>query len=198
MPAEGVAMPPLPLSDGDVRAVAAYIHSVAATAQPQGAPPAGAVAELDIVVGNAADGKRFFDQRCSGCHSITGDLAGIATAIGSAENVQNSWVAGRRFGSPNPAADPRRRQVRVTVSLSDGTSVRGVLVRRDDFTISVASDTQGSFTDTPYRSFSLRGNTSPSVTDIVVEDPLMAHRMLLSELTDDLMHDVTAYLVTLQ
>ena len=58
---------------------------------------------------------------------------------------------------------------------------------------SVASDDSGQ-----YRSFSLHGNNSPFVSDVSVEDPLAAHRALLSELTDDLMHDVTAYLVTLQ
>jgi cytochrome c oxidase cbb3-type subunit 3 len=185
-------MPPLALSDADMRAVSAYIHSVAAKAQPQGAPPAGEAVELNIVVGNAENGQRFFEQRCTACHSITGDLAGIATSIGSAENVQNSWVAGRRFGDPNPGADPARRLVKVTVTLSDGTAVSGVLGRRDDFTISLTDDVGA------YRSFSLQGNGSPAVTDIVVEDPLAAHRALLSELTDDLMHDVTAYLVTLQ
>lgn len=191
-PAEGVAMPPLALSDADMRAVSAYIHSVAAKAQPQGAPPAGEAVELDIVVGNAENGQRFFEERCTGCHSIAGDLAGIATSIGSAENVQNSWVAGRRFGNPNPSADPAQRLVKVTVTLSDGTAVGGVLGRRDDFTISLTDDVGA------YRSFSLQGNGSPSVTDIVVEDPLAAHRALLSELTDEIMHDVTAYLVTLQ
>lgn len=201
-PAEGVAMPPLALSDEDLRAVSAYIHSVAAQAQPQGAPPAGEAAELNIVVGDAAAGQRFFEERCTACHSVTGDLAGIAARVGSAENLQNSWVAGRRFGNPEPDADPLRRLVRVTVSLSDGTSISGILVRRDDFTISVANapDPQSSFVNAgaTYRSFSLHGNNSPSVTDVVVEDPLAAHRALLSELTDDIMHDVTAYLVTLQ
>lgn len=191
-PVEGVAMPPLPLTDADVTAVAAYIHSVAATSQPQGAPPPGAVAELNIVVGNAENGQRFFNERCTSCHSLTGDLAGIATSIGTAENVQNSWVAGRRFGNPNANADPTRRFVQVTVSMSDGTSVSGVLGRRDDFTVSLTDDFG------QYRSFSLHGNNSPSVTSVSVEDPLAAHRALLSELTDDLMHDVTAYLVTLQ
>ncbi len=191
-PAEGVAMPPLALSDADVGAVAAYIHSVAAKAQPQGAPPVGAAVELNIVVGNAEAGQRFFDERCTACHSITGDLQGIATRIGSAENVQNSWVAGRRFGEPNPNADPTRRLVKVTVGLSDGSSVNGILARRDDFMLSMTDDNGA------YRSFSLQGSSEPSVTSIEVDDPLAAHRALLSEITDDLMHDVTAYLVTLQ
>jgi cytochrome c oxidase cbb3-type subunit 3 len=191
-PAEGVAMPPLALSDEDVRAVSAYVHSVAAKAQPQGAPPVGEAVELNIVVGNAENGQRFFEERCTACHSITGDLSNIATRVGSAENLQNSWVAGRRFGNAEPNADPTRRQVNVVVGLSDGSAVSGILARRDDFTISLTDDLGA------YRSFSLHGSNSPSVTTIDVDDPLAAHRALLSEITDDLMHDVTAYLVTLQ
>ena len=53
-------MPPLNLPIDDVKAVAAYIHSVAATARGQGAPPAGAPVELNIVVGDAAAGKAYF------------------------------------------------------------------------------------------------------------------------------------------
>lgn len=192
VPAEGVAMPPLALDDAELRAVAAYIHSVAARAQPQGAPPPGEAAELDIVVGDAQSGQRFFEERCTGCHAIDGDLAGIATSVGSAENLQNSWVAGRRFGNPNPAADPARRLVRVSVELSDGSTVNGVLGRRDDFVVSLTDD------NGVYRSFSLHGNNAPAVTSIEVDDPLAAHRALLGELSDATMHDVTAYLVTLQ
>jgi cytochrome c oxidase cbb3-type subunit 3 len=191
-PAEGTPMPPLPLDDNEVRAVAAYIHSVAATAQGQGAPPPGAPVALNIVVGNADAGREFFEARCTACHSLTGDLRNIATRIGSPENVQNSWVAGRRFGTPDPTADPTRRLVRVTVTLDNGEAVSGVLGRRDDFVISL-TDELGQ-----YRSFSLHGSSSPAVSAIDMQDPLRAHRDLLGELSDELMHDVTAFLVTLQ
>ncbi len=65
----------------DIKAIAAYIHSVAATAKGQGAPPAGAPVELNIVVGDAAAGKDYFAAKCSTCHSATGDLAGIAARV---------------------------------------------------------------------------------------------------------------------
>src|SRR4051812_47435481 len=72
-------MPPLPLPEADVKAVAAYIHSVAARMAGQGGPPPGEAKELNILVGNADAGKRFFDANCASCHSTSGDLAGVAT-----------------------------------------------------------------------------------------------------------------------
>src|SRR5437763_1754896 len=42
-------MPPLPLPEADVKAIAAYIHSVAARKAGQGGPPPGAAVELNIV-----------------------------------------------------------------------------------------------------------------------------------------------------
>jgi cytochrome c oxidase cbb3-type subunit 3 len=78
-PAGGTPMPPMPMADGDVRAVAAYLHSVLRSAQPQGAPPRGQQVELNLLVGNAAAGERYFASQCAGCHSTSGDLAGIGT-----------------------------------------------------------------------------------------------------------------------
>lgn len=186
-------MPPLQVPADDRVAVAEYIHSVWADQAGQGGPPGGgSEAPLDIVVGDAAAGEAFFNDHCTGCHALDGDLAGIASRIPSPENLQNSWVAGRRWGAPNPNADPARRQVRVTVTLDNGDSVSGVLRRRDDFMVSLVTD------DGRYRSFTLHENTSPAVTDIDLDDPLQGHRDLLSELTNTIMHDVTAFLVTQQ
>ena len=39
----------------------------------------------NVVTGNAAEGKAFFDQHCVQCHSATGDLAHIAAGIEPAD-----------------------------------------------------------------------------------------------------------------
>ncbi len=72
-------MPPVDLPDADITAVAAYIHSVLATAQGQGAPPKGEPVTLNVLVGDAAAGQAYFAAKCSACHSPTGDLRGIGT-----------------------------------------------------------------------------------------------------------------------
>jgi cytochrome c oxidase cbb3-type subunit 3 len=186
----GRPMPPLPLPAGDLTAVAEYLHSVIRTAQPQGAPPAGAVKpELNLLVGNARRGQRYFEANCAGCHSASGDLAGIGARLTDIEQLQNSWVSGRRLGTPPAAKPPRRAQVKVV--MKDGSTVEGALERLDEFGVSLR-DANGT-----YRSFALRGSSATAVS-VVVDDPMDGHRRVWIKLTNDDMHDVTAWLATLK
>jgi cytochrome c oxidase cbb3-type subunit III len=188
-PPSGVAMPPQAMSDADIRATAEYLHSVIATSQGQGAPPPGPRVELNLLVGNAREGEAYFRTDCASCHSPTGDLAGIATRISSIEQLQNSWVAGRRAGAPAANATPK--PTRVTVKLAGGTTLTGNLVRMDDFVLALRTDAG------EYRSFTRRSAT-PRIESIAVDDPLAKHRAQWTKLTDKTLHDVTAYLATLK
>jgi cytochrome c oxidase cbb3-type subunit 3 len=189
-------MPPLQMSEDDVRAVAAYIHSVAATARGQGAPPAGEPVELNIVVGDAAAGKAYFEKTCASCHSATGDLAGLASRLPSPTDVQNAWVAGGGGGgrgrgpAPAPAgpAGNDKRTVTVTVTQQNGQKIEGRLERIDDFLVLVEMP------DGTTRSIRRDGD----VPRVEIHDPLEGHKKLLRTYTDKDMHDVTAYLVTLK
>lgn len=186
-------MPPQSLGDADIEAVVAYVHSIVATSQRQGAPPLGEEIVLNILVGDPEAGQQYFQAECAGCHSVSGDLEGIASKISTPENLQNSWVAGRRRGGPpDPEADPGRTQVMVTVTLDSGEAITGKLGRVDDFLVTLTT------ADGQYRSFTLHENTSPAVISIEKIDPMERHRKLLSEYTDEIMHNVTAYLVTLK
>jgi cytochrome c oxidase cbb3-type subunit 3 len=105
------------------------------------------------------------------------------------EQLQNSWVAGRRMGPPSPNA--QSRPARVTVKFADGKSVEGVLVRIDDFVVSLT--TAGG----EYLSYTRRAAT-PRITAVEVNDLLAGHRALWTKLSDADMHNVTAYLATLK
>jgi cytochrome c oxidase cbb3-type subunit 3 len=184
-------MPPLPLPDDDVKAVAEYIHSIVALSPRQGMPPPGAVAPaLNILVGDAAAGEKFFAAKCSNCHSVTGDLQGIATRIPDPKTLQNTWVSGRGGrGAPGPGqAGANGRGVTVTVTLPSGGKAEGRLVRIDDFAVSLLEE------DGAVRTFRRDGDR-PAVE---IHDPLEPHRELLAHYTDKNMHDVTAYLATLK
>jgi cytochrome c oxidase cbb3-type subunit 3 len=188
-------MPPLNLSTEDAKAVAAYIHSVAATARGQGAPPPGPAVELNIVVGDAAAGRTYFNAKCSSCHSPTGDLAGIAGRVADPTELQNLWVGGGgaggrggpgRGGGGGSASG--RGEVKVTVTQPSGEKVEGRLVRIDDFLVLVGMP------DGSTRSFRRDG----PVPKVDITDPLEGHKKLLLTYTDKDIHDVTAYLVTLK
>ena len=187
-------MPPIALPPDDLKAVAAYVHSVQATMRGQGSPPAGAPVALNILVGDAQAGEAYFKATCSSCHSPTGDLQGIGGTVTDPVQLQNLWVGGggrgggRGRGSRAGGGAPDRRQVTVAVTQPDGRTVEGRLDRIDDFIVILTT------ADGVQRSFGRSGD----VPTVEVRDPLERHRRLLGEYTDRDIHNVTAYLVTLK
>ena len=183
----GTIMAPMPMSAEDVTAIAAYLHSLQAQGDAQGAPPPGPPVELNILVGSARAGEKFFAANCSSCHSASGDLAGLASRVAEPKALQNLWVSGGRTTGRGPG---RRRAatggVTAIVTRPGGERIEGALVRMDNFLVTVA------LPDGTTRSVRRRGD-QPAVE---IRDPLEKHRELLAVLTDTNMHDVTAYLAT--
>jgi cytochrome c oxidase cbb3-type subunit 3 len=186
-------MPPMPMNDDDVKAVAEFIHSVQASSRGQGAPPESEAPPPDPVVGDATAGQAYFTANCASCHSPTGDLQGIASRVPDPRALQNLWVSGGLGrggrgrgggGAPGPAPKP----VTATVTLASGEKVEGELVRFDDFLATLR------LLDGTLRSIRRDGD----VPKIEIRDPREPHRKLLTVYTDKDMHDVTAYLVTLK
>ncbi len=102
---------------------------------------------------------------------------------------QNLWVSGgasARGGRFDEEVG--ETAVRVTVTPLKGAPVSGGLVRIDDFIVSLEQD------DGVRRTFRREG----AVPKVEIIDPLERHRRLVLELTDGLMHNVTAYLATLK
>jgi cytochrome c oxidase cbb3-type subunit 3 len=188
-------MPPIPLPDDDIKAIAAYIHSVAATMAGQGGPPPGPPVELNIVVGDPAAGQKYFAANCASCHSPTGDLQGLASRFSSPMLLQNAWVAGSvgggrggRGGDFGAAPARAPKPVTVVVTTADGQRYEGRLDRIDDFIVTLTQ------ADGVPKTFRRNGN----VPAIQITDPLEAHKKMLVKYTDKDIHDVTAYLVTLK
>lgn len=187
----GTLMVPIAVADADIKAIAGYLHSLQAQGTNQGGPPPGAEVPLDILVGDARAGQKYFTARCGTCHSVTGDLQGLATRATEPKTIQNLWVSGGRASGPRrgggrPMSDAAAPTA--TVTWASGEKVEGRLLRLDDFLVTVA------LSDGSARTIRRDGD----VPTVVVKDPLDGHRDLLSVLTDADMHDVTAYLATLK
>ena len=188
-------MPSSSLPVDSVKAIAAYIRSILATARGQGSPPAGPPVVLNVLVGDATAGRAYFATHCSSCHSPTGDLSGLAQRVPDPMALQNLWVGGGGGrggrgggGGAAPTAAPSRREVRVTVTLASGEKVEGRLGRIDDFIVTLVQ------ADGTARSFRRDGD----LPRIDIRDPLEAHKKLLLVYRDTDMHNVTAYLATLK
>jgi cytochrome c oxidase cbb3-type subunit 3 len=175
-------MPNIGLNDEDAGAVAAYIRSVIGTIGSQGTPP-GELKPLDIVVGNAEQGQAYFTSHCASCHSVTGDLKGFASRYPEPRALQARWILGERSVKQDGT-----RNATVDVMVAPGQVVSGVLVHIDDFLVTLRSS------DGTEHSYSRNGATPK----VVVHDPLQKHREMLPTYTDDDIHNVTAYLVTLK
>jgi cytochrome c oxidase cbb3-type subunit 3 len=174
-------MPKFDLNDGDITAIAAFLHSLKIA--PRGAP-----SKLDILVGNAKAGEAYFNQHCTSCHSVTGDLAGIGGKY-DPKTVQNLIVSGGgRWFRQRGAKPPKVPPTTVTVTLPTGNTVTGKLNRLSAFVVALTE------ADGTYRSF-LRSGDSPKV---VVHDPLQWHLDMLPKWDDTDIHNLTSYLVTLK
>jgi mono/diheme cytochrome c family protein len=182
-------MPKFDLPMEQIAAIAAFIHSfrVGGYDISRQRPPS-------IVVGDPKAGETYFNRVCSSCHSVTGNLKGIASRITDPKRLQQTWLAprgGRRSGGQPGTATA------VTVTLTAGgkvegaltrIKVEGALTRIDDFevTLTDAEGAQHTFT---------REGDSPKVE---IHDPLLPHKQLLPTYTDKDIHDVTAYLETVK
>jgi cytochrome c oxidase cbb3-type subunit 3 len=184
-------MKAIDLSADDIKAVAVYIHDIVRTARGQGAPPSAGVPVTNILVGDAAAGKTYFDAKCATCHSVTGDLQGLGGRMPNAITLQNLWVSGGAVGGGGGrrgGGGPDPRTPTVTITMPSGEKIEGRLVKIDDFIVTITQ------ADGSIRSVRRSG----AVPKVDVKDPLAPHRALWNVLSDKDVHDVTAYLVTLK
>jgi len=173
-------MPRFALTPAQIGDIATFLHSFRVNGYDEARNrPA------SIVVGNAAAGEEYFKTRCASCHSATGDLRGVATRIDNPRTLQQWWLMPGTGGGP---AAPNAKPPRATVTLANGDKVEGEIERLDDFSVAIRLDNG---TRQSWRIV----NGMPRVA---VTDPLLAHRELLKEYKDSDIHNVTAYLVTLQ
>jgi cytochrome c oxidase cbb3-type subunit III len=169
-------MPAFTLSDGDLAALVAFIHTQQAEASEQ-LGGRRSVAPEDLQTGNPTAGRQYFEQACASCHSATGDLSGIGTRLRGLPLLQRMLY---------PGGGGRSRTARVTVRQRDGTAVEGALAYQDEFTIALID------ADGWHRSWPTRTVT------FTVTDPLQAHVEQLGKYTDADMHNVLAYLQSLR
>jgi mono/diheme cytochrome c family protein len=182
-------MPKFTLSSTDVADIAAFIHSFGINSRDpaRNRPP-------NIVVGDAKAGEAYFQAKCSSCHSVSGDLKGIASRMSDPRTLQQTWlmpvVYGARGGAGQQVSSSAINvpPVTVTVTLAGGAKVEGKLGRIDDFIVTLTE------ADGTARSFRRDGD----VPKVELHDPMRPHRELLPVYTDRDIHDVTAYLVTIK
>ena len=169
-------MPPFPqLSADDVHNVSEYIKLQVEQAANRGVYNQIYAGSKNALRGDPNKGNEFFQAYCSSCHSASGDLAKIAAKFPEASLMQSRFLW--------PAS---REPARATVSTPSGETVTGVIVKLDDFDVTLR-DSNGDLHYWPR-----------SQVKVNVVDNLQGHRALLPIYSDADIHNVTAYLETLK
>lgn len=181
-------MPAFPgLTDQQLTDIAEFLHERLEAARSRTATDT-----MASLVGDAKAGAAYFSGpgRCTTCHSITGDLAGIgakydpAALQGRIVNPRPGPGAGR-----GQAAVPSPRSTRtVTVTLENGQTFSGALDFVSEFAVTLIEASGAR------RTFKREG----SVPKVAITDPLQAHFDMLRTFRDKDMQDLTAYLWTLK
>jgi hypothetical protein len=141
----------------------------------------------NILVGDPTAGKAAFARLCSSCHSVTGDLSGIATKHSDPRALQNTWVT----GGSGLLRGNGESGMQATVTMSNGEKIEGKLVRKDDFLVvlTLADGTRESIA------------VDNGVPKVDVKDPQEGHKKMVYLMDDPdnkNMHDITAYLATIK
>ena len=168
-PSQG--MPAFPsLSSPQISDIVSFLHARAREIRGPRVP------EESLLIGNARAGEAYFNGagNCSKCHSSTGDLKGIASKYSPLLLVTTLLT-------------PRPQPIRVNVVPPSGAALSGVLIYADEFVFSFR-DSAGE-----YRSFS-----RDTLKSVRIDDPLAMHKEQMARYSDDDIHNLLAYLITLK
>jgi cytochrome c oxidase cbb3-type subunit 3 len=167
-------MPRFTVTDQELAALAAFIHAQKTLAETQKGGRKGVDAS-DLTTGNVDKGRQYFNGagKCNSCHSPTGDLAGVATRNDGLKLFQRLMY-------------PRGAKAKMTVTTASGESVTGVRAYQDEFTVALR-DAAGRYRSWP-----------ASRVKVKLDDPAEAHVELLAKYTDDDIHNLMTYLLTLK
>lgn len=185
-------MPKSNLTDQQISDIVAWLH-----VQFYAADHRTTYSFLSVLTGDPKRGEEFFNGagKCSTCHSVTGDLAGIGAKY-DPHALQQRWLyprtgfgRGRGAFGGGAASTDMRGVTTVTVTLPNGQTYTGALDRIDDFFVSL-KDAQG-----VVHTFPRQSDDNPKVVE---NDPLKPHVEMLRHLTDQEVHDMTAYLASLK
>jgi cytochrome c oxidase cbb3-type subunit 3 len=168
-------MPAIALTPNQRTDVVTFIKSRVAAADIRSANRRIGGARDKLLVGKADDGKAFFNGAggCAACHSPTGDLAGIGRKY-PVDQLQAQFLY------------PQQRRTSATVTDSAGKRFTGSLLALTNYDVAL-QDSGGWYHSWP-----------AGTVKVEVDDKLKAHRELLPKYTDSDMHNMLAYLETLQ
>jgi mono/diheme cytochrome c family protein len=163
------------MSDDQLTEIAEFLHL-----QVEEVANRGTYQVLNILVGNASRGQAYVTEHCMSCHAAE-TFAHIGSRFRSPEQLQRGWIWPAR---PHDSGDNAKAIV-ATVKTLKGNTIAGCVTQVSDFRITLVDRTGETH----------RIEREPGVT-VEIRDPLAEHQQMIMRLTNDDMHNVTAYLET--
>ena len=160
------------LSEEQRKDVAEFLHQ-----QIEDVANRGTYQIKNIVLGDPKKGATYVAAHCLGCHSLTGDLKGLADKWRPVE-LQRYWIMPPRTGTG--------RAITATVRGPSGTW-QGRVEQIDDFRVELVADSGQHVVVA----------RDPAVA-VELHDPLAPHVAMIGNLADSDMINVTAYLESLK
>ena len=160
------------LSNEQRKDVAEFLHQ-----QIEDVANRGTYQARNILLGDAKKGATYVDQHCLGCHSLTGDLKGLAQKWRPVD-LQRYWIM-----PPRKTSD---RAITATVRSRQATW-QGRVQEIDDFRVELVDDSG--------KAVVIARDAGVTVE---LHDPLAPHVAMIGALADSDMINVTAYLETLK
>jgi len=162
------------MADDQLKDIAEFLHL-----QVEEIANRGAYHVLNILVGNPAKGEAYSKAHCMSCHKAE-TFAHIASKLRSPEQLQRGWIWPSRSGD-GPLA------ITAKVKTRDGATVAERVTQVSDFRITLI--------DAAGQKHAIE--REPGV-EVKMNDPLAAHEQMITTLTNDDMHNVTAWFATLK
>ena len=190
-------MPKFSLTETESSDIAMWLHRCVAAAAERGS-----YQRLNVFSGDPKAGEAFFNGsvgKCNTCHSATGDMKGlVAKNNNDAPTIQGLIVSGGgggrggggrggRGGGAPAGGTPSPNAVTATVTLKSGEVIKGYPGSIDDWQITIR------LPDGKLRSF-IRDEDWPKYE---THNPLQPHLDLVFKYTDADIHNLAAYLRTL-
>jgi cytochrome c oxidase cbb3-type subunit 3 len=141
---------------------------------------------VDILVGDATQGRRYVADHCETCHT-TAALQAFTKRFADPKLLQQNWLMPGSGGFGPGLGGGKAPPVTAVVTLPSGERLEGTVDRMDDFTLTLitAGDHQ-------------RTVRTEEGGRVVLNDPLKPHKDRLPLYIDSDIHNVTAYLASLR
>ncbi|HUK36752.1 MAG TPA: c-type cytochrome, partial [Vicinamibacterales bacterium] len=168
----GTEMPASSAPDSELRAVVAYLHTLAPTPS-------------SVVTGNVENGERLFTASCATCHRVNGRGGALGPDLSRVGAARSVALLARDVRDASAVIAPGYQPV--TLVTTDGRRIRGAKKNEDAYSIQIMDARE-----------QLQGYLKASLREVIAEPKSLMPDFAEARLSDKDLRDLVGYLSTLR